>query len=182
MFSPQSLRGYQAEGLHLLGHWYVCGRPGGKYHQEPAQSAPCVHTGQGEESRSSHNSTCWLFQPTYCPFFRCSDITFSVIPSSRRACTEWRTRSSWASLASWATAVWRMWSTWPWSLMRRSSWWRALRPCGESRRSSLCEKPSSESSAETTPNTLWSTAYSCASCCPNRRMKTSWISNKAKCL
>lgn len=57
-----------------------------------------------------------------------------------RACTEWRTRSSWASPPSWVTTAWPTWSTWRWSPKRRSSWWRAPRPCGASRKSSLCEE------------------------------------------
>lgn len=43
----QSLWGYQAEGLYFLGHWYVCCWPSGKYHEESAQSAPCVYTCPG---------------------------------------------------------------------------------------------------------------------------------------
>lgn len=63
-----------------------------------------------------------------------------------RACTEWRTRSSWASPASWATVAWPTWFTWRWSPKRRSSWWRAPRPCGASRRSWLCEERYSDAS------------------------------------
>lgn len=52
LYALQSLWGHQAEGLHFLGHWHVCGWPGGKHHEEHAQSAPCVHTGPGEDPES----------------------------------------------------------------------------------------------------------------------------------
>lgn len=48
---PQGLRSHQAEGLHFLGHRHVCGRPGGKHHKEPTQSAPRIHAGPGEATR-----------------------------------------------------------------------------------------------------------------------------------
>lgn len=51
--APQGLRGHQAEGLHFLGHRHVCGWPGRKHHKEPPQSAPRVHAGPGEATRTS---------------------------------------------------------------------------------------------------------------------------------
>ncbi len=59
-----------------------------------------------------------------------------------RECMVWLKRSSSACLASWVTTAWQMLSTWPSSQMRKSSWWRALRPCGAFRRSWPCERRS----------------------------------------
>lgn len=106
-----------------------------------------------------------------------ANLDLAVLRSSSRACTEWRMRSSWASLVSWATAAWRMWSTWHWSPKRRSSWCRAPRPCGAYRRSSPCEQRSSESSSPL--NTAWLTLS-----CLTSHLKTGewnlWISLKKK--
>lgn len=136
----QSLRGHQAEGLHFLGHRHVCGRPGGEHPEEHAQGAPSVHAGPGEESRehgAASSSECF-FSPL---------ANSHLTPSPRRACTAWRTRSSSASPASWATAASPTSFTWRWSPTRRSSWWRAPRPCGVCRRSWPCEeRPSEEQS------------------------------------
>lgn len=144
----QSLWGYQAEGLYFLGHWYVCCWPSGKYHEESAQSAPCVYTCPGR----------WGFQSLfllaekkmlYFPQMWQGQLVTITFPCLLlyRACMGWRTKSSWASLVSWATVAWQMSFTWRWSLRRRSSWWRVLRPCGVYRRSSLCEKHVSEFSS-----------------------------------
>lgn len=97
----------------------------------------------------------------------------TVFPSSYRACTEWRTRSSSASPVSWATAAWQTWFTWHWSQRRSSSWWRALRPCGAYRRSSLCEEHSSESSSPPWNYTHYSAADSLSPylLCPSGRMR-----------
>lgn len=144
----QSLWGYQAEGLYFLGHWHVCCWPSGKYHEESAQSAPCVYTCPGR----------WGFQSLfllaekkmlYFPQMWQGQLVTITFPCLLlyRACMEWRRKSSWASLVSWATVAWQMSFTWRWSLRRRSSWWRVLRPCGVYRRSSLCEKHVSEFSS-----------------------------------
>lgn len=114
---------------------------------------------------SSSNILKWLADPD-----------LPVLSSSYRECMEWRMRSSWASLASWATAVWQMWFTWHWSQMRRSSWWRVPRPCGEYRRSSPCEERSSEPSRCVVDSLLLPYLL-----CPNGECNL-WISKKAKCL
>lgn len=79
---------------------------------------------------------------------RLANSNLAVLRSSHRGCMESRMRSSWASRACWATAASQMWSTWRWSPRRRSSWWRALRPCGGCRRSSPCEEHSFENEAQ----------------------------------
>lgn len=137
----QGLWGHQAEGLHFMGHWHVCGWLGGEHYEEPTQGAPSVHTGPGEEILS-HKI------PIPPLNVRLTNSNFAVLRSSHRGCMESRMRSSWASRACWATAASQMWSTWRWSPRRRSSWWRAPRPCGGCRRSSPCEEHSSENEAQ----------------------------------